>query len=67
MAREFVPRRPSLLEKVEAMAVILGLEEVMEMAEVGVVKEEEEEEEQKEEEVTNRRGIGQNLCWYCLP
>jgi hypothetical protein len=55
------------LEKVEAMAVILGLEEVMEMAEVGVVKEEEEEEEQKEEEVTNRRGIGQNLCWYCLP
>lgn len=63
MAREFVPRRPSLLEKVEAMAVILGLEEVMEMAEVGVVKEEEE----KEEEVTNRRGTGQNLCWYCLP
>jgi hypothetical protein len=55
-----------LLEKVEAMAVILGLEEVMEMAEVGVVKEEAEEEEEKEE-VTNRRGIGQNLCWYCLP
>jgi hypothetical protein len=51
------------LEKVEAMAVILGLEEVMEMAEVGVVKEEE----QEKEEVTNRRGIGQKLCWYCLP
>jgi hypothetical protein len=50
-----------LLAKVEAMAVILGLEEVMGMAEVGVVKEEE------KEEVTNRRGIGQNLCWYCLP